>query len=78
MSLDNNELEHLMDILEGLDDQKMATDLLKEFNELSRAHSKLLFNRDPNLDHEEWKKKCDSSKLKLDDLINKIISLKGR
>jgi len=77
MSLDNSELEHLMDILEELDDQKMAAGLLKEFNELSKTHSKLLFNQDSSLDHEEWKKKCDSSKLKLDNLINKIMSLKG-
>ena len=76
MTTDNSELEHLMEILENMSDQAKATSLLRDLNNLSKKHSNLLFNRDPKLTHEEWKKQCDNSKEELDKLVNLIYSLK--
>lgn len=71
----SNELDQILSILENLEDQQYATELLMQFNRLTKAHHVLILNQDPDLDHEKWKLKCDQSKKELDQIIDKILSL---
>ena len=69
MSLDNQEINGILEKLENLEDEKLAVELLKEFNGASQKLGKLLLNLDKTLAHGEWKKLCD----KAQDDLNKII-----
>lgn len=64
-----------MDRLEQLEDQALATSLLKEFNDKSADVGRLLMNLDPQLDHHDWKEQCDRAQKELELLISRILSL---
>ena len=70
--VDNWEIEQLTQILEDADDQQLAVELLKELNESTRLHGNLLMNKDPNLDHDEWKNKCDEAQQRVLEVVKKI------
>lgn len=65
-----------MNILESCEDEQLAAQLLKEFNDHSREWGRLMLNLDPSLDHQEWKNQCEQAKLKLDQTVDKIMGLK--
>ena len=73
--IDNTEINLLLDKLENHSDEEEAVLLLKEFNAASSDLGKLLLNLDKNLAHEEWKKKCDLARKRLDEVVTKINSL---
>lgn len=62
-------------ILEELEDEQLAVQLLKELNDKTRALGVVLMNMDSSLSHEEWKKECDQAKKEVDLLVKKIKSL---
>jgi hypothetical protein len=70
--LDNTEIEKILEKLENIDDEQLAVELLREFNRYSSELGKLLLNLDKTLSHDEWKKRCDETRAKLDSVINKI------
>lgn len=73
--IDNTEVEKVLAKLEELEDEAMAVQLLKEFNDATREHGGLLLNKDQNLDHEEWKNQCDKAGARVQEIINKINEL---
>jgi hypothetical protein len=73
--IDNKEIEEITSILEELEDEELAVGLLREFNEKSRALGLLLMNRDPDLEHDEWKKQCDQALLETKAIIKTIREL---
>ncbi|MGZ3787171.1 MAG: hypothetical protein ACXVLQ_01540 [Bacteriovorax sp.] len=70
--IDNKEIERILEILENLDDEKLAVQLLQEFNRASSELGQLLLNQDPSLGSVEWKKRCDQAQKKLDDIVKQI------
>ena len=70
-----NEMNEILEKLEGLEDEALAVSLLKELNDLRTAHAKLLMNTDSNLSHEEWKKESDLVANKINALVEKIKNL---
>ena len=73
--LDNSDLEQIMEKLESFDDQEMAVKLLKEFNDKSKKHGKLILNKDAQLEHDEWKRMCDSAQQDINEVVGRILSL---
>ena len=73
--IDTSEHDEIMEILENLEDESLATELLKEFNDCSRDLGQAILNRDESLPHDEWKKICDQLKSSLDLLIERIKSM---
>lgn len=73
--LDNQEINKLLEILENLDDEELAVELLKEFNSSSKDLGKLLLNLDKDLDHNEWKLQCQVAQKKLDTVVTRILDL---
>lgn len=73
--LDNQEINVLLEILENLDDEELAVELLKEFNSSSKDLGKLLLNLDKTLAHDEWKSQCDVAQKRLDDVVARIHNL---
>jgi len=74
--IDNNDLNEILEILENLEDEHQAAKLLKEFNDASRVHGQLILDMDESLSHNEWKEKCDSAKNRVDEVLNRIKSLR--
>ena len=72
--IDNSELEQVLTILESMEDELLAAELLKDFNDASREHGQLILNMDQSLSHSEWKKKCDEAKERVDFILEKIKS----
>ena len=70
--IDNSEIERILDKLENFEDEQLAVELLKEFNRYSSDLGKLLLNLDKTLSHDEWKKRCDESKTRLEAVIKRI------
>lgn len=70
--LDNREIDNVLDILEGMEDEELAASLLAEFNEATKNHGKLLMNKDPKLSHEDWKTLCDEAAKEVDMILGKI------
>ena len=70
--IDNSEIERILEKLESFEDEQLAVELLKDFNRYSKELGKLLLNLDKSLPHDDWKKKCDETKKKLDAVIDKI------
>ncbi len=70
--IDNKEIERILLKLENIEDEKLAVELLKEFNRSSSELGKLLLNLDKTLSHEEWKKRCDTAQAHLDSIVQKI------
>ena len=74
--IDNTEINEVMEILENLEDEALAVELLKEFNSKTKELGQLLLNKDDSLDHAVWKTECDDLKKEVDNLISKIKSHK--
>lgn len=73
--IDNSEVEKILAKLEQLEDETLAVQLLKEFNDATRDHGQILLNKDQNLDHDEWKKECDKSQERVNSVLKKINEL---
>lgn len=73
--LDNQEINVILEILENLDDEELAVELLKEFNAASKDLGKLMLNLDKSLAHDEWKKSCDMAQSRLNALVSRIHDL---
>jgi dsDNA-specific endonuclease/ATPase MutS2 len=74
--IDNQEVNEVMEILENMEDEALAVELLKQFNEKTKKLGQLITNRYTTLDHANWKVECDDAKKEVDDLIKKIKSHK--
>lgn len=74
--VENNDLNEIMEILERLDDEKLAVELLKEFNDKTKAHGQLLLNMNASLTNDEWKQLCDKAHKEVESVVQKIKSLK--
>lgn len=74
--IDNSEIETVMDALESCEDEVLAAQLLKEFNDRSKEWGRLMLNFDDELDHATWKDECDRARGNLDQTIEKILCLK--
>lgn len=75
MSIDNTELDEIMDKLENMEDEQLAVIKLKEFNEATKALGELLMNVNKELDNDQWKSMCDSAKKEVDRIVSEIKSL---
>ena len=73
--IDNQEINKLLEILENLDDEELAVELLKEFNSSSKDLGKLLLNLDKELDHNDWKSQCEKAQKRLDTIVIRIHNL---
>jgi divalent metal cation (Fe/Co/Zn/Cd) transporter len=73
--LDNSEMQEVLDKLENLEDEQLANDLLREFNDRTKVLGQLIMNLDKNLSSEEWKEKCDAAKKDVDEILQKIKDL---
>lgn len=71
--IDNAELNAVMEKLENLEDEQLAVQLLKEFNDKSKAWGQLHMDMDPGLQNDEWKGLCDRARKDLDDVIERIM-----
>ena len=72
---DNQEINSILEKLESLEDEKLAVELLKEFNACSGKLGKLVLNLDKSLAHDTWKDECDKAQKALDDIVRRIHSL---
>jgi hypothetical protein len=73
--IDNQELEEILDILENYDDEVLAVQYLKRFNDLKSKQGKLILNLDKTLTHDDWKKECDKINLEIIKLVSEIKKL---
>jgi ribonuclease PH len=73
--IDNTEVEQVLAKLESLEDEALAVQLLREFNDSTKELGVLLMNKDQSLDHEEWKNLCDEAKDKVEGIVKKIKAL---
>ncbi|MCK5884791.1 MAG: hypothetical protein KAG61_13965 [Bacteriovoracaceae bacterium] len=73
--IDNTELNEVMAILEELEDEVLAVELLKEFNSKTKQLGILLLNQDDSLGHAEWKKLCDDAQLDVNRIVKRIKEL---
>ncbi len=71
------DLAKITEILEGLEDEQLAANLLGELNEKMRIMGNLIMNKDPNLDHKVWKEECDMAQKAVADLVKEIENLKS-
>ena len=72
--IDNKDMTLVLEKLENLEDEVLAVEYLKKFNDASKKLGKLLLNLDQSLDHGEWKKACDESRDELDKIVLEIMS----
>ncbi len=73
--IDNTEIERVLAILEGLENEALAVEYLKKFNDATREFGQLLMNQEDGLGHEEWKKKCDRAKEEVEKIVDEIQKL---
>jgi hypothetical protein len=73
--IDNSHMQEILDKLENLEDEKLATDLLREFNDKTKTLGKLIMNLDKNLSSAEWKEQCSDAKAAVDEVLQKIKDL---
>ncbi len=73
--IDNSDMQAVLDKLENLEDEQLATELLREFNDRSAILGKLIMNLDKELTDEEWKSRCDEAKKSVDETLQKIKDL---
>lgn len=73
--IDNTEVEKVLAKLEQLEDEALAVELLKEFNDATREHGRLILNKDESLEHEEWKDLCDKAGNRVQEVVSKINQL---
>ena len=74
--IDMSEMNELLSILEEMEDEQLAAKLLKELNDRTKELGGLIMNRDPNIQHGEWKAKSDEAKRVVDDVVKRIKSFK--
>ncbi len=74
--IDMSEMNALMEILENMEDEQLAAQLLKKLNDKTKDHGQLIINRDPNMSHAEWKVLSDEAKAQVDLVVNEIKSYK--
>lgn len=74
--IDMSEMNALLEILEGMEDEELAAQLLKELNDKTRELGELIMNRDPNLNHGEWKAQSDEAKAAVDAIVTRIHNMK--
>lgn len=72
---DTRDLDRILNKLESLEDELLAVELLKEFNDKRKILGELILNKDVGLDHEAWKAKCDSAKMEVDEVLKRIEDL---
>ena len=72
--LENSDLENILDILENMNDEILAAELLSEFNDATSQHGKLILNMEEGFSHEDWKKECDQAVNRVKEIIEKIKS----
>ena len=72
--VDNKELDYLLSILEGMEDEILAAELLSEFNLASKEQGELILNMEKSLSHDEWKKRCDEASSKVAEIVERIKS----
>jgi hypothetical protein len=70
--VDAQEWAELLSILEDMEDQEEAKNLLGELNQKSKIWGQLFLNIDQNFDHQEWKGRCDRAQEELQEVIQKI------
>ncbi len=73
--IDNSEMMAVMSKLEELEDEVLAVELLKEFNDRTKALGAIVMNQDEGIPHEEWKVKCDDARDAVEEIVVKIMSL---
>ena len=73
--LQNKEMQEVLDKLENLEDEQLATELLREFNDRTKVLGQLIMNVDKNLSSDEWKLRCDEAKKSVDEILRKIKDL---
>ena len=75
MSIDNTELDEIMNKLENLEDEQLAVVMLQEFNKATIVLGELLMNLNKDLSHGEWKAACDEAKKEVDRIVAEIKAL---
>lgn len=75
MSIDNTELDEIMNKLENLEDEQLAVVKLQEFNKATIVLGELLMNLNKDLSHGEWKAACDEAKKEVDRIVSEIKAL---
>ena len=73
--LKNEEIQKVLDKLENLEDEQLATELLREFSERTKVLGQLIMNVDKNLTNDEWTSRCDDAKKLVDEVLQKIKDL---
>lgn len=73
--LKNEEMDEVLNKLENLEDEQLATELLREFNDRTKVLGKLIMNVDKNINNSEWKSRCDEAKKGVDEILQKIKDL---
>lgn len=73
--LDTKEMERVLGLIESLPDDQVSIKLLKEFSEKHKNFSKILFDKNPEVSHDEWKQKCSQAKLEIDDFLSRLESM---
>lgn len=66
------DLMEITNILETMDDELLAANLLRELSEKNSKMKQIHFNRDPQLDHNEWKAQCDEAENEVNEVVKKI------
>lgn len=69
---DTTEFDRIIEMLENLDDEQLAAQLLQKFTTAQSKASKLLLNHDHSLDHHEWKAACDKANEELRAIVEQI------
>ena len=72
----NFQLEEVMAKLETMEDEVLAVQYLKKFNDKTRDWGLLIMNKDQSLDHASWKSNCDKLQKEIEDLVSEIFSAK--
>ncbi len=70
--LDNKELEELMNILENMEDEELAVQLLARLNKASKELGLLVMNTEAAIKHEEWKEQCDRARIEVEKVVAEI------
>ena len=73
--IDNSDMQAVLDKLENLEDEQLANELLKEFNDRTKVLGKLIMNLDKELSSDEWKQRCDEAKKSVDEILQQIKDL---
>ena len=73
--IDTGEMERILELIESIPDESVSVKLLKEFSEKHKNFSKILFDKNIELTHEEWKQKCTGAKLEIDEFSSRLESM---